>query len=128
VAELVRQVTDGHGAAELLAATLAVLEVAEDGLARDEELVHEHEPWADRQPAFFHESPDAWLGLGPHLQVVVERRQLAVEREPVPLVLLHQVEQPVDQPDELQAEALEGEVPLPVPVGVRNEVDGRQAA
>ena len=36
---------------------------------------------------------------------------------------LHQIEQPIDQPDQPQPELLVGEVPLAIPVRVRNDVD-----
>src|SRR5215211_3465850 len=127
VTEHVREIADPHRAPQFVTAAQAGLEVAEDRLAGDEELVHQHLPRADREPALLDEATDPRLGLGPNLKVVVERRHLPVEREPVALVGFHQVEQAVDEPDELQPEALEGEVPLPVPVGMRNEVNGRQA-
>jgi hypothetical protein len=129
VAEHVRQVADPHRAAELLAAPKSLLQVADDRLARDEELVHQHLPGADREPPLLDEPPDPRLSLGPDLEVVVEGRELAVEGEAVALVGVHQVEQPIDQTDELQPEALEGEVPLPVPVRVGDDVyGGTQAA
>ena len=40
---------------------------------------------------------------------------------------LEQVEERVDQVDQLDAELLERQVPLPVPVRVRNEVKGAHA-
>ena len=65
------------------------------------------------------------LGLGPDGEVVVDHRHLAVEHEVgVRRVGGHRRQQPVEQVDELHAEGLEGPVPLPVPVGVRDDVDG----
>jgi hypothetical protein len=128
VAEHVRQVPDRHRAAELRAAPLPVLEVPEDRLARDQELVHQHLPRPDREAPLFDQAADSRLRLGPHLEVVVDGGELSVEREPVAGVGLHGIEQPVDQPDESQPEALEREVPLAVPVRVGDKVDGRQAA
>ena len=125
MAEHVRQVADGHGAAELLSAPLPVLEVADDRLARDEELVHQHLPRPDRQSSLLDQPPDALRRLGPHLEVVVQRRELAVQGEAVALVGLHRVEERIDEPDQLQAEPLEREVPLPVPVGVGNQMNRR---
>jgi len=124
VPEHVGQVADAHRSAQLLAAALAALQVPEDRLARDEELVDERLPRPDRHPALFDQAPDALLVLRAHLQVVVDRRELPVEREDEVRLRLQQVEHAVDEPDELQPKALEGEVPLPVPVGVRDELDG----
>jgi hypothetical protein len=124
VAEHVRQVADPHCAAELVSTGETALEVADDRLARDEEFVDKRLPRPDREPAFLHKPANPLLRLGPNLEVVVDDAQLAVEREDVPLVGFENVEQPVDEPDELQPEALEREVPLPVPVRVWNELDG----
>ena len=124
VPEHVRQVADSHRAAELLAAAQALLEVPDDRLARDEELVDEGLPGPDRHPAFLDQPPDPLLVLRAHFEVVVDRRQLPVEREDEVRLGLQQVEHAVDETDELQAKALEREVPLPVPVGVRDELDG----
>ena len=99
------------------------LEIARDGLAVHEKLVHERLPRPDRQPARRHERPDPPFGLGPDLEVVVDRRQLAVEREAQALVGLERVEHLVDDVDERHAERLERPVPLPVPVRMRDEID-----
>ena len=66
-----------------------------------------------------------WLRAGSHLEVVVDGRGLAVEREPEPRVVLHPLEQLVDQLDEPHPEDLERLVPLAIPVGVRDQVDDR---
>jgi hypothetical protein len=92
VAEHVRQVADAHRTSELVAAPEPLLQVANDCLSRDEELVHEHLPGADRESFLLDEPPDPGFTLGPDLQVVVDRRELAVEREAVALVGLHEVE------------------------------------
>ncbi len=43
-------------------------------------------------------------------------------------VLLHLIEEPVDEVDQLHPERLEGVVPLAVPVGVRHDGDGHGTA
>ena len=63
------------------------------------------------------------LLLGADLEVVVDRRQLAVEREGEVRLRLEHLEDAVDEVDQLHPEALERPVPLPVPVRVRDEVD-----
>ena len=124
VPEHVGEVPDSHRTAQLLAASQPALQVPEDRLAGDEELVDERLPRPDRHPALFDQPPDALLVLRPHLEVVVDGRELPVEREHEVRLRLQQVEHAVDEPDQLQPKALEGEVPLPVPVGVRDELDG----
>jgi hypothetical protein len=123
VAEHVGQVADAHRPAELVGAREPELEVAPDRLAGDEELVHQHLPRPDREPLRLDERAQPLLVLRPDLEVVVDRLELAVEREHEPVVRLHQLEHLVDQPNELQAKALEGQVPLAVPVRVGDQVD-----
>ena len=101
------------------------LEVADDRLAADEELVDERLPGADREAACLHERPDPILSLGPDLKVVVDRRQLPVVREAPTLVSLVQLEHLVDDVHERDAKGLERAIPLPIPVGVRDEKDGQ---
>ena len=65
------------------------------------------------------------FGFGSHREVVVDHRGLAVEQEARERrIALEQVEEVVDQVHELHAVALERRVPLPVPVGVRDDADG----
>ena len=60
--------------------------------------------------------------LGPQLDVVLEDDRLAVERERRErLVALEDVEYRVDDGAEAEAEDLERDVPLAVPVRVRND-------
>jgi hypothetical protein len=61
------------------------------------------------------------FGLGPNLEVVVNGRELAVERETQAFVPLELVEDVVDDVDQRDAEGLKGAIPLPVPVRVRDE-------
>jgi hypothetical protein len=67
------------------------------------------------------ECANALLRLGPDLEVVVDGRQLAVEREAQPLVRFELREDLVDDVDERDPERLERPVPLAVPVRVRGE-------
>ena len=74
------------------------------------------------QPAALGQVADAVLGLGPDLEVVVDHRHLTVEHEVgVRRVVLEQRQQVVEQVDQLHAERLVGLVPLPIPVGVRDD-------
>ena len=125
MAEHVRQVAHTHRPAQRLRPGPPELEVPDDGLARDEELVHQDLPRPDRETVLGDQPPDQGFGLGPDLEVVVDRGGLAVEREAPPLVGRHPLEQLVDQLDEAQPEHLERLVPLPVPMGVRDQVDDR---
>ena len=62
------------------------------------------------------------LGLGTHLEVVVDHRHLPVEHEVgVAGVALEQRDQRVDQLHQGQTKVLVGLVPFPVPVRVRND-------
>ena len=122
------QVADVHHATEGRATRDAGLQVADEGLAGDEELVHEDVPGSDGEPAGRGEGPQPLLVLGTDLEVVVDDGHLAVEEEvAVGAVALELVEQAVDQRDQLQAEGLERLVPLAVPVGVGDDRDATPA-
>ncbi len=65
---------------------------------------------------------EAALGLGPHLEVVVDHGHLAVEHEVrIAGVTLEERDQGVDQFHQGQAKVLVGLVPFPVPMRVRND-------
>jgi hypothetical protein len=125
VAEHVRQVADAHRAPEVLCACEAGLEVAQRRLAVDEELVHQRLPRTDREAPRPHERTNPHLRFRPDLEVVVNRCQLAIEREAQALIRFELIEHFVDDVDERDPEGLERAVPLPVPVGVRNEEDAQ---
>ena len=104
--------------------SMPALQVPHDGLARDEELVHEDVPRAHRQPPRRGQGADALLVLGPDLEVVVDHGHLPVEEEPgVRRVALEQGEELVEHLHQAQPEALVRLVPLPVPVGVGDDGD-----
>ena len=127
VAEHVRQIAHLHDAPEGGAATEAHLEVAHDGLAGGEELVHQDVPGPHADPAGGRQRAEPPLGLGADLEVVVHHGHLPVQHEVgVAGVALEQGEQGVDQLHEGQAEVLVGLVPFPVPMRVRN--DGNPAS
>ena len=68
------------------------------------------------------------LLLGPDLEVVLEHDRLAVEMEVfVGRIGVEQIEQPIDERDEPEPELLVGQVPLPIPMRVRNDVDVEHA-
>ena len=122
VPEHVGEVADAHRAAELRRALDAELQVAHERLRRHHELVHEDRPRADLHAPGGDEAGQPFLGLGPHLEVVVDHDRLAVEQEAlVGRVGLEEVEQVVDEVDELDPVGLERRVPLPVPVRVGDD-------
>jgi hypothetical protein len=65
--------------------------------------------------------------LGPDLEVVIDGRELPIEGEREIGLGLEHLEHPVHEVHELRPKALEWSVPLAVPVGVRDEVDGGSA-
>ncbi len=124
VAEHVRQVADLHRAAEAGGHGQSPLEVAHQGLAGHEELVGQRVPGPHGHAAGGGEGPQPGLRLGPDLEVVVNDGHLPVEQEVgVGGVGLELREERVEQVDEAEAERLERGVPLPVPMGVRDDVD-----
>ncbi len=125
VAEGVRRVADHHRAAVRARRADAGHQVADVGLAADEELVRQHVAGPGEQPPVAHEALDVGAALRADLEVVVERHGLAVEDEVAVVgVAVEEVEEGVHHADEAGAEGLEGEVPLAVPVGVGDDDEG----
>ena len=125
VAELIRHVADTHRPAEQLGAPQPELQVANQRLAVGEQRVGLRVPGSDVQAALLDERADARLRRRSQLEVVVDERHLAVEREAEPLVTLELVERLVEHLDQVRAEDLEGLVPLAIPMGVCNERNSR---
>ncbi len=122
VAEHVGQVADGHGAAERGAPLQAERQVADQRLTRDQELVGKDVPRTHGQPSGRGEPAQAGLGLGSELEVVVHDRHLPVEQEMgVRRIPLDVIEQPVEEIDQAEPKPLERQVPLAIPVRVRND-------
>ncbi len=119
------QIADGHRRAELRRDSMPALEVPHQRLAADEKLVRHVVPRANQYPALGDESSQSRLVLGSQLEVVLEHDGLAVKvKVSIVGLRLHQVEQPIDETYEADAKLLKGEIPLPVPVGVRDDVRG----
>ena len=95
------------------------------GLARHQELVGQRVPGTHGETTPTVQVRQPVPGVGSHREVVVDHRHLAVELEvAVGLVGLEGVQQGVEEFDELHPENRERLVPLPVPMGVGNDVDG----
>ena len=89
------------------------------------ELVGEDIPRPDLQPTVAHEPRDSRALLGPDPEIVLEQDGLTVEEEAAKIRGgVEAVEQVVDGGDEAGHEGGAGKIPLPVPVGVRDEMDG----
>ena len=121
VAEHVGEVPHRHRATERGGSLDPEAEIADDGLARAEELVEEDEPRPEGKPTRLNESSHAVLVLRPHLQVVLDSRSLTVEREAELGIRLRRLDQSIELDDEAVAKDLKGLVPLTIPVRVRHE-------
>ena len=97
-------------------------EVADERLAADEDLVGQDVRGADLEAPGLQQRSQAILVLRPHLDVVLEHDGLSVEREGREgAIALERVQDAVDDRTQAQPELLEGQVPLAVPVGVRDD-------
>ncbi len=124
VSEHVGEVAHIHHPSEGGAPSDAGLQVADDGFARDEELVHQDVPRTQGEPSGGCQRVQALLVLGADLEIVVDDRQLAIEEEGlVGGIPFQKVNQAIDQMNQLQPERLERVIPLPVPVGVGDDGD-----
>ena len=121
MAERVRDVGDPRRSPELARAAQPLLQVADDGLARDEEEVCEHVPRPDEEPLGPDERLDALPVGGPLLEMILDGDGLPIEGEGSKGgIALEQVQEPRDHRDQARPVALEALVPLAVPVGVRH--------
>ena len=108
--------------AEPPADAAAEQEVADERLAADEDLVRQDVRRADLEAPGLEQRAQPALVLRPHLDVVLEHDRLPVERERGEgRVALERVEDAVDDRAEPQPERLERQVPLAVPVRVRDD-------
>src|SRR5437899_6390610 len=114
------------GAARLDAETAAhppsQQEIANERLAADEDLVRQHVRRPDLEASCIEQPSQPCLVLRPHLEVVLEHDRLPVERERRKRrVTFERVEDAVDDHAEAQPELLERQVPLTIPVRVRDD-------
>ena len=97
-------------------------QVANERLAADQQLVGEHVPRPDLEPAGREQRAQPGLVVGSHVEVVLEHDRLPVERERHErVVAFEHVEHLVERLAETQPESLERQVPLTVPVRVRHD-------
>ena len=123
VPERIGDVADHHLGAEFPAGTLALQQVAEGGFRADQELVGQDVPGSDEDTPIADVLAQVGFASGAHEQVIVQDDGLTVEHKVcVAFIMLQNVQQAVNQVDKFQAKLLEGEIPFPVPVGVRYKV------
>ena len=125
VAEGVWDVADLHFGAKAAGRARPLQEVADMGLRADQEHVGQDVPGADQDAAALHVLAQDGFLFGAHVQVIIEDDGLPIEHEVLEAgVFFQPLQQAIHQVDELEAELLEGLVPLAVPMGVRNDVQG----
>jgi hypothetical protein len=99
-------------------------EIADDRLAADEKFVGHDVPRPDQDAAGGDRVAKPRLLLGANLEVILEHDRLSVEMEILVIrILVEQVEQAIDEGDQPHPELLEREVPLAIPMGVRDDVN-----
>ena len=119
MAEHVAGVGHGHGLhAPFPRDPAAQQEIAHQRFGAGTEEIRHGEPGANEDAPVPDQLLQARALLGTNGEVVGQHTRLPVEVEVAELlVLLHQVEQAIDQLDEQQAELLEGTIPFAIPVG-----------
>jgi hypothetical protein len=99
-------------------------QVADQGLAGRNDLVGQNVPGPDLQPAGAHQGAESRALVGAYAEVVLQQHGLAVEIEAAELRrCVEAVEQVVEGGNQASHEGGSRQVPLSVPVGVRDEVD-----
>ncbi len=125
VPEGIGDVADGHFGPPGAGDAVAQEEVAHQRLGAHQELIREDEPGADEEPSLPDQPPQAALQVRADVHHVLQDHRLPVQEEiPVGGVALHEVHQFRHQMDQPEAELLVGTVPLPVPVGMGDNMEG----
>ena len=100
-----------------------VQQVAHERLARRDQLVREHVPGTDLQTPGLHEGADVRFALGADAQVVLDQHRLSVEQKTaVAGVLPQPFDEIVEDGHEPGLEGGRREIPLPVPMRMRDEM------
>ena len=124
MAEQVRQIADRHRRAERARAAVAAVQIADQRFAADEKLVGHHVPGTDQDPAGLNGRAQPRLLLGTDLEVVLEHDRLSIEMEVFVLrVGVEQIQKAIDERHEAQPELLVGQIPLAIPMRMRDDVD-----
>ena len=124
VPERVGRVQHVEPAAQPLGVSRPQQQVPHQGLARRDQFVGEHVPRADLEAAGLHERLHISLPLRARTQVVGEQHGLTVEQEaPVAGVRLQSLDQVVQSWNQSRLERSARQVPLAIPVGVRDEME-----
>ena len=128
MAEGVGRIQHVEPPAELVGVRGAQQQVANQRLAGGDQLVGEDVPGPHLQAPCFHQGLEIGLALGARVQVVGDEHGLAVEQEAlVPRVGLEPLDQVVQRGQEARLKGGARQVPLAVPVGVRDEMEDEPA-
>ena len=129
VAEEIRHVADRHRRTKRARHAMAAQQIAHQRFAADEKLVRHHVPRPDQDAARRDRRAKARFLLWPDLEVVLEHDRLAVEVEVfVSRLVVEQIEQAIDERDQAKPELFAREIPLAIPMRVRDDVDVEHAA
>ena len=121
--ERVRGVQHAGPATPPLAVRGALEQVAHERFARWDQLVGQHVPGAELESPRRDQGPNIRLAVRSRLEVILQQHGLAVEQEAaVAGIAAQQLDQVVEHGDEPCLKRPPREIPLPVPVGVRDEV------
>ena len=122
MSEGVRDIADRHRFAEATGHPVTQHQISDKGLRAHQELIWQHVPGTDEQPALLNLFPDVGLTFGSNLQVIFDCDGVPIQHEvAVAGIACQDIQQPVHQGDQTNSELLEGLVPLAVPVGVGND-------
>src|SRR5882762_11188579 len=124
VAERIGRVQHVEASAEAFRIGGAKQEIADERLPRWDQLVGQHVPRTDLQATRLHERLEVVLALGTRAQVVLHKNGLAIEQERAEDgVGVQPVDQLVEHQDQARMKRGAGQEPLPIPMGVRNEME-----
>ena len=122
VAEGVRRVEGAALAAQRAEVPPALQQVPNERFRRWDQLIHQHTRRPGLQLACGHQGGNLLVRLGAHCQVVFDDNRLAIKQEREPGRRAERAPRPVQHRKQPGQECRPRAIPLPVPMGVRNQV------
>ena len=123
VTKRVRRIEDFEPPAPARGVRRAIQQVPDEGLSGGDELVRQHVPGAELQPATLGQGPEGRFAVGADREVVFHQHRLPVEQKgTVARIPLEQGQQVVEGRHQTRREGRAWEIPLAVPVGMRDQV------
>src|SRR3954447_20875980 len=111
-------------AAEPVGVYLSQQQVSDQRLAGRNQLIRQHVPGSHLKPARAHQVTDSLLLVGTYPEIVLQEDRLAVEQECGVGLRFEALNQVIEGRNEPRQKDALREIPFPVPVGMRDQMEG----